>query len=214
MAEPHFIEDDEQERAREWWRANRLPIMAGIVIGLAIIIGTNAWKSWQQSQAEAASTLYARLLERDTAGDVAAAREAGEALIDEYGRTPYAGKAALILARISYEQKSLDDARQRLQWIIDNVRQFETINTARLRLAAIQFDQGEYELALKTLAIEDMDGFESHFYEMRGDIHARMGQRDKARDAYRAAIDGLAPDSLYEPVLRMKLDASQSGTAQ
>ena len=56
-----------------------------------------------------------------------------------------------------------------------------------------------------------MLGFESHFHELRGDIYLRLQQPDKARAAYRAAIDGLNAGSLYEPVLRMKLDAIAAG---
>lgn len=208
MAEPHFIEDDEQEKAREWWKANRLPIISGVVIGLAIILGTNAWKSYKQSRAEAASSLYAQLLEKDGAST---AVEAGEALIADYTDTPYAGKAALVLARISYDNKQLDEAIERLQWAISEGRQFETINAARLKLAAIQFDKGDYQQALDTLSVDDMQGFESHYFELRGDVYMRLDQHSKAHEAYRAAIDGLAAGSMYEPVLRMKLESTASG---
>jgi predicted negative regulator of RcsB-dependent stress response len=213
MAEPHFIEDDDQEKARIWWKANRLPIISGVVIGLAIIIGTNAWKSYQQSRADAASSLFSQMLERDAAGDHSAATDSGEALIAEYTDTPYAGKAALVLARISYDNKQIDDASERLQWAISDGRQFETINAARLKLASIQFDNGDYQQALDTLSVDDMQGFESHYFELRGDAYARLGQQDNAHDAYRAAIDGLAPGSLYEPVLRMKLESTTSGSS-
>lgn len=211
MAEPHFIEDDEHERARVWWKANRLPIISGVVIGLAIILGTNGWKSYQQSRANAASSLYTQMLQKDGAGDFSAATETGEALIAEYTDTPYAGKAALVLARISYDSKQHDDASERLQWVIQEGSQFETINAARLKLAAIQFDKGDYQLALDTLSVDDMQGFESHYFELRGDVYTRLGQDGNAHDAYRAAIDGLAPGSMYEPVLRMKLESTASG---
>lgn len=211
MVEPHFIEDDEQERAREWWKANRVPIITGIVIGLAVIIGTNAWRSYQKSYAEAASTLYSQLLAKDEAGDLSAATETGEAIISDYPRTPYAGKAALILARISLDNKQREEASERLAWIMKEGSQFETINAARLKLATLQYDEGAYQEALETLSTEHIEGFESHFFELRGDIQVRLGQQDKARDAYRAAIDGLAPGSMYEPVLRMKLDSTLSG---
>ena len=212
MAEPHFIEDDEHEKARAWWKANRLPIISGVVIGLAIILGTNAWKSYQKSRADAASSLYAEMLIKDQTGDSSAARLTGESLITDYKDTPYAGKAALILARISYDDKLLDDSRARLQWAIDHSDQFETVNAARLKLAAIQFDEGEYQQALTTLSVEDMQGFESHYFELRGDIYARLGEMNSAHDSYRAAIDGLAAGSMYEPVLRMKLESTLGGS--
>ena len=125
MAEPHFIEDDDHEKARAWWTANRVPIISGVVIGLAIILGTNAWKSYQKERADAASSLYSQMLDRDQVGDGDSASEAGQTLINEYKDTAYAGKAALILARISYDAKQAAAATERLLWVIDNVSQFE-----------------------------------------------------------------------------------------
>ena len=69
----------------------------------------------------------------------------------------------------------------------------------------------KFNEALELLSVEHMDGFESHYFEMRGDIYLNLGQPDKAREAYRAAIDGLSAGSMYEPVLKMKLDAIASG---
>jgi predicted negative regulator of RcsB-dependent stress response len=205
--ELNLVEDDEQEKAKQWWRANRVPIISGIVLGLSIIIGFNWWDAYTISRAEAASALYQQLLIGDASGDRAGAIGHGEGIIADYADTPYAGKAALILARISYQDKDAEAARRHLQWAIDNVSQFETVHTARLNLAAILYDEQQYQQALELLSVVDMQGYESHYFEMRGDVLVKLGEQEKARSAYRAAIDGLAAGSLYEPVLRMKLDA-------
>jgi predicted negative regulator of RcsB-dependent stress response len=47
---------------------------------------------------------------------------------------------------------------------------------------------------------------------MRGDIFLKLEQPAKARDAYRAAIDGLSAGSMYEPILKMKMDAIAAGS--
>ena len=72
--------------------------------------------------------------------------------------------------------------------------------------------ESKFNEALELLSVEHMEGFESHYYEMRGDIYLNLDQSDKAREAYRAAIDGLSAGSLYEPVLKMKLDAIATGS--
>ena len=210
----NLVEDDEQEKARKWWKENRAPIISGVVLGLSIIIGFNWWDAYKTSRGEAASVLYQEMIQNDADGNRVAvtASKVGQQIIDEYGDTAYSGKAALILARIAYDNKDIDGAREKLNWAIENSKQFETLHTARLRLATILMVEKNFEEALDLLSVENMQGFESHYYEMRGDIYLSLEQPGKARDAYRAAIDGLSPGSMYEPVLKMKLDAISTGS--
>lgn len=157
--------------------------------------------------------LYQQMINNDADGNTVSSQtiDLGQQIIDQYDDTPYAGKTALILARIAYDNKDLDGAREKLNWAIDNAGQFETLHTARLRLATVLMVENKFNEALDILSVEHMEGFESHYYEMRGDIYLSLNQPDKARDAYRAAIDGLSAESMYEPVLKMKLDAIASG---
>jgi len=209
----NLVEDDEQEKARKWWQENRAPIISGVVLGLSIIIGFNWWESYKTGRAEAASMLYQEMIQNDADGNRVAitASNLGQQIIDEYDDTSYSGKAALILARIAYDNKDMDGAREKLNWAIEHSKQFETVHTARLRLATVFMVEEKFNEALELLSVEHMDGFESHYFEMRGDIYLNLGQPDKAREAYRAAIDGLSAGSMYEPVLKMKLDAIASG---
>ena len=210
----NLVEDDEQEKARKWWKENRAPIISGVVLGLSIIIGFNWWDTYKTSRGEAASVLYQEMIQNDADSNKVAvtASKVGQQIIDEYADTAYSGKAALILARIAYDNKDIDGAREKLNWAIENSKQFETLHTARLRLATILMVEKNFEEALDLLSVENMQGFESHYYEMRGDIYLSLEQPGKARDAYRAAIDGLSPGSMYEPVLKMKLDAISTGS--
>ena len=210
----NLVEDDEQEKAKKWWKENRAPIISGVVLGLSIIIGFNWWDEYKTGRGEAASMLYQQMINNDADGNTVSSQtiDLGQQIIDQYDDTPYAGKTALILARIAYDNKDLDGAREKLNWAIDNAGQFETLHTARLRLATVLMVENKFNEALDILSVEHMEGFESHYYEMRGDIYLSLNQPDKARDAYRAAIDGLSAESMYEPVLKMKLDAIASGS--
>ena len=210
----NLVEDDEQEKARKWWQENRVPIISGVVLGLSIIIGFNWWGEYKTGRGEAASMLYQEMINNDADGNRVSSKtsDLGQQIIDQYDDTSYAGKAALILARIAYDNKDMDAAREKLNWAIDNSKQFETVHAARLRLATILMVESKFNEALELLSVEHMEGFESHYYEMRGDIYLNLDQSDKAREAYRAAIDGLSAGSMYEPVLKMKLDAIATGS--
>jgi predicted negative regulator of RcsB-dependent stress response len=210
----NLVEDDEQEKARKWWQENRVPIISGVVLGLSIIIGFNWWGEYKTGRGEAASMLYQEMINNDADGNRVSSKtsDLGQQIIEQYDETSYAGKAALILARIAYDNKDMDAAREKLNWAIDNSKQFETVHAARLRLATILMVESKFNEALELLSVEHMEGFESHYYEMRGDIYLNLDQSDKAREAYRAAIDGLSAGSMYEPVLKMKLDAIATGS--
>lgn len=210
----NLVEDDEHEKVKKWWQENRMPIISGVVLGLSIIVGFNWWGEYKTGRAETASMLYLDLLKNDaeTSKGSITAMDVGQKIIDEYHDTPYAGKAALIVARIAYDNKDIEGAKAQLNWAIDHSDQFETVHTARLRLANILMVEKKFNEALDLLSVEHMEGFESHYYEMRGDIYLKLEQPAKARDAYRAAIDGLSAGSMYEPILKMKMDAIAAGS--
>ena len=210
----NLVEDDEHEKVKKWWQENRMPIISGVVLGLSIIVGFNWWGEYKTGRAETASMLYLDLLKNDaeTSKGSITAMDVGQKIIDEYHDTPYAGKAALIVARIAYDNKDIEGAKAQLNWAIDHSDQFETVHAARLRLANILMVEKKFNEALDLLSVEHMEGFESHYYEMRGDIYLKLEQPAKARDAYRAAIDGLAAGSMYEPILKMKMDAIAAGS--
>ena len=210
----NLVEDDEHEKVRKWWQENRMPIISGVVLGLSIIVGFNWWGEYKTGRAESASMLYMDLLKNDaeTSKVSITAMDVGQKIIDEYHDTPYAGKAALIVARIAYDNKDIEEAKAKLNWAIDHSDQFETVHAARLRLANILMVEKKFNEALDLLSVEHMEGFESHYYEMRGDIFLKLEQPAKARDAYRAAIDGLSAGSMYEPILKMTMDAIAAGS--
>jgi predicted negative regulator of RcsB-dependent stress response len=213
----NLVEDDEQEKARKWWLENRAPIISGVVLGLSIIVGFNWWGDYKKGRAEAASALYQQMLESDIkevdkgSDSVSNAVSTGQMIIDDYNDTPYSGKAALILARIAFDNGDKSVAKEKLNWAISNSKQVETVHAARLRMAGLLIIEDDLDAALSVLSEEHIEGFESHYYELRGDIYLKQGESSKARDAYRAAIDGLSAGSMYEPVLKMKLDAIATG---
>lgn len=55
------MRDPELERAKAWWQAHGKPIVAGLGIGLAGVVGFNFWQYHQETQAEQASVLFEEL---------------------------------------------------------------------------------------------------------------------------------------------------------
>jgi len=61
MADDIYLSPEEQdERARQWFKDNAPALAIGIALGLAAVVGYNKYQDQQQIDAEAASALFQR----------------------------------------------------------------------------------------------------------------------------------------------------------
>lgn len=201
-----YTERDEVEKLKEWWKNYGGALLLGVALGLVLLFGNKYWQQYQEERRETASNLYSDMLQDMRDNRTEPARAAAARLVEEYRATPYAGMAALMLARISFDAGDSAAARTHLRWAVDNARDPATAHAARLRLGRLLTDAGEYDAALALTNVEPQDGFESEYLELRGDVLAAQGKPEPARAAYRSALAQLAPDSPYRRTLAMKLD--------
>jgi predicted negative regulator of RcsB-dependent stress response len=201
-----YEDQEEVEKLKRWWKAYGNALLLGIVLGLAILFGNKYWHDYKRQQAEAASVLYDQMLEDYGKKAIDDARKAGSSLIERYPSTPYAGLAALVLARISFDAGKNEETRQRLQWAMEHAHDPGTRRIARLRLARVLAAAKEVDAALALLDVKDTSGFSSEYQELRGDLLASKGDKRGARDAYELALKELGALSPYGSVLQMKLD--------
>ena len=205
--EAYDSEKEQLEALKQWWKENGSSIITGLLLGLAVIFGARAWFSYQDRQQEAASHLYVQFmqgLERDIPEQVS---QAGDALVSDYSRSPYAALAALGMARQQIELGELEAARAQLQWVLERSRTDAIRDSARLRLVRLLLAMEDYAAAEAQLAQAPATGAYAPLYaELRGDLAAARGDRDAARDAYRVALDMLDDEAPTRPLLRIKLD--------
>ena len=139
------------------------------------------WRWWSQQQAEKGSVLYNAVSAAARANDVAKAKDAMAQLADKYGGTAYAPRAALIVAATLYDAGDKAGAKAQLAAVIDRDSEDELKQIARLRLAAMLFDDKQYDDALRTLDAKHDDAFAGIYADMRGDILARRGPQRRKR---------------------------------
>lgn len=209
MAGLQLSEDEQSERLRAWWKENGTSVIAGSVLGIAVIGGVNYWRIYKADQAEAAAALYDRL----TAEQGAEAADAGRRLIDEYSATPYAGKAALFLAAMAFENGDAEQAAAHLEWAVAEAPDPADRKVARLRLARTALSRGEPGEAESALAGMEVGGYESEYREILGDIAMARNDPAAARAEYEAALATLPGQSGFAEMLNRKLDAA-SGAAE
>lgn len=203
--EIYETEQDQVEALKKWWKENGRSVIAGLVIGLGGISGWKFWTAYQENQAIKASTAYERLVQVVSTQRDAQAREQGERLIQDFPKSAYAALSSLRLARLSLNQGNRDDARQYLQWVLDQAAQEELKEVARLRLARLLMSDGQLDEALELVSGEEPAGFQAPYQETRGDILAAKGDAAGARAAYGRALASLSPAGNRQ-LLQMKLD--------
>lgn len=206
MVEPHFAEEEQAEKLKAWWKQNGSSVVTGAVVGIGIIVGVNWWRGHKVEVAENASTLYEEMVQAQVQAQDDEVRALGSRLQSDFVQTPYAGKAALFLARVAYEDDEPETAIRHLQWAIDNAVEKAVRHAATLRLARIQLELEEFDAVAGLLARDGYDGFTSEYKELEGDLAMAKGQPTLAKPAYEAALEALPTGSNYADILNMKLD--------
>jgi predicted negative regulator of RcsB-dependent stress response len=209
--DPRYSEDEQVEQLKSWWKKNGPSLIIGVVLGLGIVIGWQGWGVYTASRAEEASSLYQLLLGVQSES----ALEAGDRLIKEFTDTPYAAKAALLLAAAAVKRGDAADARQHLNWVLENSEESGTLHAARLHLGQLELGEGNIDDALAVLRLK-RDLLSSliteNLREMR--IHCK-GDAASARTAYQESLAVIASDSPYRGFLEAKLaDLATIETAQ
>ncbi len=129
---------EEQERIAElkaWWEDNRWYVAGAIVAAILVFAGWRGWQWWTVRQAEEAAALFKPVAEAPK-GDEAKLTQAAKPLVDRYPGSYFASEAQLAVARAAFDAGHLDEARTRLQWVLDRGAA-EHRGVARLRLAAV-----------------------------------------------------------------------------
>ncbi len=214
MVDLHLSDDEQAERLKAWWKENGSSVIIGAIIGISVIVGVNFWRDYKTSQGESASALYEMMLGNYRAQNIAAAETTGGKIMGTYSSTPYAGKAALLLAKISFDKNDLKSAQSQLRWAIGNAIEPATVHAARLRLARVLLAEKEYALVADLIAVDEFGGFESEYKELSGDLHVVKGELDQAREAYLAAAQTVPLGSSYGDMLKMKADNAAVTGAQ
>jgi predicted negative regulator of RcsB-dependent stress response len=199
--------DDQLQQLRQWLRDNGPALLAGLLLGAALVAGWSGWKFYSARQALQASAEYEhlrRVLQSadgehgGAQGQAAHAEEIVATLTGRYARTPYAALGALTLAADQVRRGQHEAALAQYAWVRENARDRKLRHVARLRRARMLWSLGRSEEALAELQARKAGSFAPLFAELRGDILAAQGRRDEARQAYAEAL--AAAD--YAPELR------------
>lgn len=200
-----YLSDKEQvERLRQWWRENGWFLIGGVALGGLAILGYNQYFAYKDRQGEDAAALYALVKSEVDGGDTAEAETRFADLRSEFPHHAYTHQAALLLAG-SEVVTAPDAAAEKLKFTMENSEDAELAMVARLRLARVLAYRDRQQEALALLNVAEPGQFAGRIAEIKGDIHAGLGETDAARTAYLEAMIAPGSELLDRGFLQMKL---------
>jgi predicted negative regulator of RcsB-dependent stress response len=206
--EVYSTEEEQVQAIQKWWKDNGVSIIAGVVIGLAVIAGYRYWTDHQKSQSQLASEMYSQVLLGAKSDKVTLT----DSLMKNYSGTPYASLAALLLAKENVTSNEPDKAISLLQWVIDNTKDDAIKHLAQTRLARVYLSQNKIKAAEALVKGEKVAGFSATYNEIRGDIELAKKMPVQARENYQLALEMLSPRDQRYSIIKMKLDELAQAT--
>ena len=201
------LEEQEQlDELKAWWKTYGKWVTNGLIALLVVFAAYQAWQYFQNKQAVDASTQFQALQVIDEK-DLKAIQAKAAEIMDDYAGTPYAGRAALYVAKANYAAKDVKSAKAQLEWAIKNAKETSVHAIASLQLANILAEEKSYEAALKLLEAEHDAGFDGLFLDMKGDVLVALGKKQEAKAAYENALLKLDADGKYRYLTQQKLEA-------
>lgn len=197
-------EEEQVEALKRWWKENGTSTIAGLVVGIALILGWNYWQSHKKEQAAQASALYDQLLTATDAGNKESAEKLAERTKEQFGTTKYALYSGLVQAKLKVQQGDLAAAKQILEELAAKSDD-ELSHIARIRLVRLMLATGEHEQGLEVINKVDpasSSGFSVTYDELLGDLYVALDRRAEARTAYQNALR----NGSQSPLLQLKID--------
>ena len=202
------LEEQEQiAKMKAWWEQYGTMVMIVVAACLATVLAFQGWRYYRVQQAASASVLYQQLEQAGIANDHKRLRDIAAQITSKYGGTAYGSMAALAAARASLEAGDAAGAKTQFRWLIDNAREEEFRDLARMRLAIVLLDEKSYAEALALIENKPQEAFTGIYAGLKGDILVAKGEPGAARAAYQLALDKIDAQSPYRGTIQAKLDA-------
>lgn len=182
-------EEQQLEAIKKWWKENSTNIIGGLAVGVSSIFGWQYYQDKTIVHTESASVLYEQVaVNLENIATVNEQMTRVNTLQAEYSDTPYAGLAALLLAKQQMASGEFVKAQQQLDWLVNNAQQDEVKYLAKIRLARLLVNTQQVDKALAILNEVFPNSFNAMVYELKGDVLVLKGDMAQAKSAYQQAM--------------------------
>ncbi len=200
--EIELTEDEDLVRARAWWKENGSSIIAGIAIGVVMVVGYNYWQTYQENRANEVAQLYEAY---QSSNDETALN----ALTDANAGSTYTQLARLTAAKNAADEKQYDQAASLLKDVLASGTDSGMKAVAALRLATVYLSQNKPDEAIQLLdsqAESVLPLQQARSAETKADAYLQKGDQAQARALYQSSIDALTAAGQPATLVQLKLD--------
>jgi predicted negative regulator of RcsB-dependent stress response len=184
----HLQEEEQLEAIQQWWRENRVSVVAAVVLTLGGSFGWSEYQDYSQEQAVLAADTYDELLQKREAGEPADELALiSESLRGSHSDSVFVDFASLQVAATAVGNGDLELAKRELESVVSRVDLDSTLGQlAQLRLARVLAASGDEASAIAIL-VSGSDAFPASYAQALGDIHLAAGREAEALEAYQTA---------------------------
>jgi predicted negative regulator of RcsB-dependent stress response len=204
MAEEYLTDDEQLEAVKRAFTEYAPWILGGVVLGVGGWYGLQHYKSHKNEVAFRAADQFSQMTAALQMNDPKKSLQIADGLIKDFPNSPYADQAQLTVARIDVESGKSADAVAPLTQVMNNSKDTELQQIARLRLARVLIDQGKPDDAIKLLAAGKPGSFAGRYHEVHGDALYSKKDIPGAIAEYNAAL-GASDGGTEAAMLQLKL---------
>jgi predicted negative regulator of RcsB-dependent stress response len=204
MAEEYLTDDEQLEAVKRAFTEYAPWILGGVVLGVGGWYGLQHYRSHKNEVAFRAADQFSQMTAALQMNDPKKSLQIADGLIKEFPNSPYADQAQLTVARIDVESGKSADAVAPLTQVMNNSKDTELQQIARLRLARVLIDQGKPDDAIKLLAAGTSGSFAGRYHEVHGDALYSKKDIPGAIAEYNAAL-GASDGGADAAMLQLKL---------
>ena len=205
MAEEYLTDDEQLEAVKHAFVEYAPWIIGGVLIGAGLLFGYRYYQSYTNDRALKAAAQFSAMTAALQAEDHAKSRQLAEGLVKDFAGSPYADQAQLMLARLDVDDGHEGAAIAPLTHVMNDSKDNQLRQIARLRIARILTDQGKSDEAIKTLSEPMRAAFAGPYHEVRGDAYLSKKDVADALTEYRAALVAAAESGINPALLELKI---------
>src|ERR1700678_1951927 len=188
MAEEYLTDEEQLEHVKRLSAEYGPWVVGGVLLATIAMFGYRQYQSHVNDRALAAATQFSAMTDALERNDSNASRRIADGLIKDYSGSPYADQAELVLARLAVEDGQLAQAIPPLMQVMNDSKDADLKQIARLRLARGLVDQGKPDEAIKTLTDSVPGAFAPLYHQVRGDAYYSKKDLTAAAAEYKAAL--------------------------
>lgn len=174
-------EEQELNQLKDWWKENAKAIILAFVLGVGGVLGWRFWQSHQVNQVMQAAEGYEALVGSAEQNKITQ-------FVEENSKTSYAVFALLDEAKNAVNKQDFTVAENALKLALEQSTDETLTSITALRLAAVQLQLNQFDMAISTLSQVKDAGFTSRKELLMGDILVAKGDKAGAKSNYEEVI--------------------------